>query len=798
MTGGHRVVTGTYGRGCARRRTPRVWALPALGAALGALLVPAIAPAQEAPETSVLAGPDEIIVTARRRAERLGDVPVSITVLSDGRLDRMGAETLDDIARVVPNLTIPPAGVLGSGQPSIRGIFSTVGAATVGLYIDDVPIQIRPLLFTGNPNPHIFDLDRIEVLRGPQGTLFGASSLGGTIRLITRQPDLATYSGKAAAELSATRGGGIGYQASITGGGPLVAERLGFRGGVYYRRNAGYVDRVDPVSERVVRADINDGTTLAVRAALRARIGEAMTVTPSVQYQRERSDDLPFFESTRGPQRQAFIVDQPGRDDFGLASLDVEADLGAAVLTSVTSVYGRDDRRLSDYSTVFGELVLGGAIPGLTPPGGTRNDTDSRQRNVTQEVRLASAAASAALNWVVGGYYQRSDIRLVQDVAEPGVAALVEQIFGVPVDTVFGTPLLPGGVTYRGREDIVETQLAAFGEAGWRFTPTLEAIAGLRVSRSVLDLEVVSEGPYAGPDAAANRVAERRDETPVTPRLGLNYHPDQNTLVYASASRGYRAGGANTPVPPGPCASDLATLGRTTAASSYGSDALWNYELGAKASFPAVGMRVAAAIFQIHWSDIQQQVALPNCGFSYVDNLGSARSRGFELEAEVTPIRGLDVSAAVGFVDARFRDDLLGGVQPDTGARAILVERGDRVPFTPCWTISASAEYRVQLAASTSAFARAEYQFLGAYQRTPSSPAASYNSAIVRGQSRSYAVLRAGVQDERRSISLFAENLFDDRSVIFSSSDLVPVSRSPLRQTTARPRTIGLTASAQY
>lgn len=341
----------------------------------------------------------------------------------------------------------------------------------------------------------MFDLDRIEVLRGPQGTLFGASSLAGTIRLITRQPDLREYSGRAAAEVSATKGGGIGYQASIAGGGPLVADRLGFRAGVYFRRDAGYVDRVDPVSGHVVRADTNDGSTLAVRGALRAKIGDAVTVTPSLQYQRGRSDDLPFFESTRGPQRQAFIVDQPGSDDFGLASVNVEADLGAKVLTSVISIYGRDDRRISDYSTVFGELVLGGTVPGLTPPGGTRNLTDSRQRNFAQEVRLASAAGSGALNWVVGGYYQRSEIRLVQDVAEAGVAALVEQLFGGSVESVFGASLLPGGVTYRGREDVVETQLAAFGELGWRFSSTLEAIAGLRIFRSVLDLEVESEGP---------------------------------------------------------------------------------------------------------------------------------------------------------------------------------------------------------------------------------------------------------------------------------------------------------------
>lgn len=777
------------GLGCARSAALML-------AAAGAAQPPAPAAAQEAREPDAELG--RVVVTARRRPEPAGAVPISVTVVDARRAERLGAADLGDLGRVVPNLNFAASGVLGASQPTIRGVFSPVGAATVGLYLDDTPIQIRPLLFTGNPDPQLFDLERIEVLRGPQGTLFGASSLGGTIRFISRRPDLRAYGGEAKAELSATDGGGVGFDLTAAAGGPIVADRLGFRGAVRIRREAGYVDRVQAESGEVVRANVNDASVLAVRGTLHG-VANGLSVTPSFLYQRSRSGDLPFFESSRGAQRQAFLVEQPGKDELHLTSLTLETGLAGATLTSVSSHYARHDRRVSDYSTVFGELVLGGAVPGLRPSGGTSSLTDVRQRNVTQEVRLAGADAAKGLSWVAGAFYQRSGIRLRQEVAEPGVDALSREFLGLPPEAVFGAPLLPGGITYRGRERAVESQLAAFGEVSWRFAPRLEAVAGVRLFRSSLRLSVGSEGPYAGPDTAANRVEEKDVETPVTPRFGLNFHPREGALLYVSASKGYRAGGANTPVPIDPCRSDLAALGRMTSPASYGSDKLWSYEAGAKLSSRDGRLTLGASLFQIEWSDIQQQVSLPTCGFSFVDNLGRARNRGFEVEAELRPAPDLHFSAAVGYVDARLRTSLFAGGETGGGAGpALLVAGGDRVPFTPDWTISGAGEYRFRLGAAQRAFLRAEYQYVGAYQRTPAPGALSYKEAVFRGEARSYALVRAGVEGPIWSASLFVANLFDDRSVIFSSAELVPATLSPLRQTTLEPRRIGLAVSARF
>jgi outer membrane receptor protein involved in Fe transport len=387
---------------------------------------------------------------------------------------------------------------------------------------------------------------------------------------------------------------------------------------------------------------------------------------------------------------------------------------------------------------------------------------------------------------------------LAQEVVEPGIAGLVEAEFGASVEEVFGAPLLPGGVSYRGNERIVETQIAAFGEASLRIASRLHAIGGIRVSRSKLDLLVASAGPYAGPNAATNSIRERRTETPITPRLAVNYRLGRDTLLYASASRGYRAGGANTPVPVEPCAADLIALGRAAAPTSFGSDALWNYDAGIKAAIPRAHSTVAASVFQIDWRRVQQSIALPNCGFSYVDNLGAARSRGFEFEAQLRPLPQLQLFAGIGHVDARFRRTLRSGAGLDGQGAALLVKRGDRVPFTPGWSINAAGEYDIDLGAVGRGFVRADYRYLGAYKRTPASPAISFDETVFAGESRSTLDLRAGIAKDGWRVTAFAQNVLSDEAIVFSSAELVPATKSPLRQATVMPRRVGVNVELHY
>lgn len=733
-----------------------------------------------------------IVITARRRAEAPEAVPLSVTALSGPELRRSGIENVEDVAKFVPNLSLGAVGVLAAPQMSIRGVFSPVGAPTTGLYVDDVPIHVRPLGFSGNANLHMFDIQRVEVLRGPQGSLFGAGSMGGAVRVITKQPDPVRASASLFSELSAVRGGDLGFAVEAVAGAPLLRDQAAIRIGAYHRRESGVVDRVDRVSGDPASPNIDDIDTTALKVATAANPLENLRLTASLLHQRTSRNDLPIFESSRSFLRQGFLVAQPGRDTVLLPSLTAEADMGSIIATATAAWLRREHRQTSDYSTIFGELVLGPDANGLSPPGGTRNHTIGAQRDSTAELRLASPPESGPVRWSVGVFHQRSRLGLDQEVVEPGVEDLAREHLGGSIEEVFGAPLLPGGLTYSGRERLAERQIAGFGELTWQPHSRFELSGGARYTRSSLKLNVVSEGLYAGPRL---EVTESNTETAFSPRLALSYQPEPGTLLYASASRGFRPGSANTPVPQAACASDLASLGRSSAPSTYGSDGLWSYEVGAKQGRDDTPIRISGSVFQIEWSNIQQSVFLPGCGFSFIDNLGKARNRGFEAELAGTLVDNFSFSAGLGYVDARFRERIETSAVSGSAEPSLVVDRGDRVPFVPRWSAMVAGEYRGRLNQIASFYARLGMQYASSYQRTPAAPALGYDARVFQGDDRLNLDFRFGVAGARWDAVFFVRNLLDDRSILFSNGDLVPASGRPLRQIAVRPRTIGFAAS---
>jgi len=763
----------------------------------------AIAPGAGARE----AGPDmphaDMIVTARRVAEAEDRVPISIVRLDAATLERKGAHRLEDIARSVPNLTVPSVGAFGVQQPTLRGVYSNIGASTIGLYVDDVPVQIRSLEVAGNPDLRNFDLDRVEVLRGPQGTLFGANSMGGTIRTLTRQPDLTGMTAQASAEVASVRGGGMGGEAQAALGGAVVPERLGVRASAYYRRDAGVVDRVDPVDGRVLDSNIDPVSTLGLRVAAKAALGERLELTPALFYQRTERADLPFYESGLGAFRQSASLSQPGRDRFILPSLTARLDLGGATLTSVTACLRRDNRQIVDYSRFFGEIVLGGAAPGIRTPGGSFSRTTVAQRNFTQEIRLASSDPQAALRWLVGGFYSRSRIVMEQQVVEPGIEQLAQSQLGLSVEALFGgVPLLPGGRSYHSRQQIEERSIAAFGQATWALwsgpgRSGVEATAGLRLSHAPLRFHLMSEGPFAG--GSNDDGPRRQSDTPVTPYASLSWRPGAGRLIYASAGKGFRSGGTNGAVPAASCAADLGALGRTSAPGSYGSDSLWSYELGAKADLAGNALTLSVAGFQIDWRDIQQSIVLPNCGFGYVDNLGAARNRGVELTVQARPLPPLRIDLSLGYVDARFRRDV---GQPLADGAGSIVAVGDRVPYVPRWSGTVAAEYgfalRGLMGRGLEGFVRTEWQHSGGYRRAPSRRSAVYDPRVFEGAANDVILLRAGIGRAGWRFSVFADNLLDSRAILYRNAELAPVTGSPIREMAQRPRSIGLSAGVGF
>lgn len=352
------------------------------------------------------ASPDsEIVVTATRQTEVLSKVPISVAAYNQQMLDNKGVRRIEDLARITPGLNISrKESEGGSGlQISIRGIASDIGQSTTGIYIDDTPIQTRA---SGseitNPFPQLFDLERVEVLRGPQGTLFGAGAQGGAVRFITPKPSLTKYTGYSRAELATTEHGGRSYEGGSALGGPIIEDRLGFRVSGVYRRDGGWVDRVDYQTGALLQKDANSSTSYALRGALLWTPVDDLEIGLSVFHQRQRSQGTPtMWESISDLDKHVFKngrrLAQPGRDTFTIPSLDINYDFGGVTLTSTTSGLRRRNGVVVDYSTYFGSLLLGS--PTAYAPGEySKAEISDSLKGFNQEIRLQSSNDSP-LTW---------------------------------------------------------------------------------------------------------------------------------------------------------------------------------------------------------------------------------------------------------------------------------------------------------------------------------------------------------------------------------------------------------------
>ncbi|WP_264946299.1 TonB-dependent receptor [Sphingomonas canadensis] len=758
-------------------------------------LISAAAPAlaQSAPESDSQ-DDSEIVVTAQKREERLQDVPISISALSEKELESSGTRNLQDISRTVPGLVLLPSSRGVNGAPVIRGIAGTAGAPTVGIYVDDVPITARASNFAGNVDPRLFDVQRVEVLRGPQGTLYGASSMGGTIRYLTTAPSFTDYSGRVRTELSSTAGGGTNYELAGAAGGPIVTDTLAVRVSGLVRRDAGFVERIDRTSGALVASNVDNSETVTLRGAVVWRPAAGLEIEPAVLYQKVKRDDLPVYVAALPGTSQNNTSPQPGVSRTVIPSLTLRYDFGWATFTSVTSTLRKREWQDLDYSTLQSNIFSGmDFFPGFEDYRSTSH-SQVTQEDFAQEIRFASSG-DGPFTWLIGGFYRKTEDSFSQFVADFGAEPLLTTLTGgLTFEQAVGLPLLPGSGVYQGQTDGTEKELAGFGEVTYMLLPGLRASAGVRVSRVELDFERLTQGPLNG---GVQHVAGSRSDSPVTPKFGLSYEASQDLMVYAIAQRGFRAGGVNPPVPLGPCAADLAASGGTPA-SGYGPDSLWSYEAGIK--FQAFGRKLSAnaAVYQIDWTDIQQPVNLPGCGFGYTDNLGKARSRGFELETTVRPVTGLSLSGRVGHTDAILTEDLLAPPNPTTGVRNVISRNGDRVVGVPKWTVSLTGEYRAQVAEGAEIFLRGDYQWIDGVTRTQPPGRIGYNAITYQGDSYDRASARLGLElDGGWEIAGFVENLFNDRPVISASTALSPAQRT-LRVTTLQPRTFGIALSRDF
>jgi iron complex outermembrane recepter protein len=795
-------------------------------------------------------GLEEIVVTAQRREERLQDVPVSVTAFSQETLDRQGLRSIDDLTRLSPGIVFLRNGISSNyndeaADISIRGIDSAAGTSTTGIYVDDTPVQSRHIFAAVNVFPALFDLERVEVLRGPQGTLFGAGAEGGAVRFITPQPDLTRNSAYMRSELSTTKNGDPSYELGAAAGGPIIDNVLGFRVSASFRRDGGWVDRSSytlipnaenpllptPVFNRVVEPDSNWQQTVTLRAALKWAVNDNVSITPSVYYQRLNINDTAVYwvglsNSRENQFNNGNALNNPSRDPFLLSAIKLDWNLGFAQLVSNTSYLHRDQSSTSDYTQYLRVNYAAFALlPTIYPqPGdaGTAPFQDN-QRNFYQEIRLTSSDPGARIVWNTGVFYSHLDENVPENVYD---STLRQEILtfstqqGYPTDICAPPITCPNGEIYYGPIDrVVDKQIALFGEVAFRFTSSLKATAGVRVSKVDFDGSTYTGGAFAG--APPSGTQGSGSERPVTPKFVLSWQPGSDNLYYASMAKGYRVGGVNPPVAV-TCAPDLQTLGlpigpngQRETPNVYQSDNLWSYEIGAKNTLFDHRLVVNSSLFVIDWKNIQQNVYLPSCGYSFTANLGQVQSRGGDIDIKFRPVDALTLGLTVAYTDAKFtKHSCAGTLQFDTSSgvcsgivngtistAAPIVTAGNRLAGAP-WTIMASAERTFGEWNGRRPYLRADYQFTTA--QTAQLPGQDDRNALfdttIPGLPRTKNLqLRAGFRWSGYDVSLFAQNVLDQNPVLFESRDIGYNAFDNLYFARGqRPRTIGITATYQY
>jgi iron complex outermembrane recepter protein len=742
----------------------------------------------------------EVVVTATRREESLSKVPISVAAYSQAAMDQLGVRTIDDIARLTPGVTFAQANYGSGSNIQIRGISSLVGAATTGIYINDTPIQIRSIgYYPSNVYPEIFDLDRVEILRGPQGTLFGAGSEGGTVRFITPQPSLTRFSEYSRAEVAGIDAGGINYEGGAAVGGPIVDDMLGFRVSAWYRRDGGWIDRVDHTSGRDVDSNSNRQDHTAVRAALILQPVSSLKITPEIYYQTTSFDNTNLYWNTlSNPRNSEFRngdpLGQPGSDTFTLSTIKVAYDTENVSIISDTAYFRRRSTINLDYSTIVPDVIGGPIAPPFGIPGFTsRTNEYDGQDNFSQEIRFQPTERTGRLNWLAGLFYSHAIQTSFEGIGGENLDSLTEALFRVPDATaIFGPNHQPGDYALVSANHALDEQYAIYGNLDYGITEQLKATVGVRVARVESFFSNSQGGPFGG--GAVATTGSSTSATPVTPKFELGYQADEANLYYTSIAKGYRVGGGDAPVPLPQCTADLATIGLTSTPKTYNSDSLWSYEIGAKNRLLNNRLRVESSAYFIDWSNIQQQVWLPNCAFKYVANLGSLHSKGADLTVEYQPLDPLVVSAAIGYNDSKYAENVYPSALERTGPNSVIVSKDDAID-TPPWTATLTSHLTFPVPGSGShVYQDSDFVYRsrrGGMLATSDPASLSYDPRLPRMSVQHVLNLRSGLRYQNLDVSVFCTNVSNSTATTFSFHDSLT---SPLfKDAGIQPRVVGLT-----
>jgi outer membrane receptor protein involved in Fe transport len=749
-----------------------------------------------------------IVITATKREEKILDIPQSVTVVSGDTLERQHAVTFEDYLSQIPGLSLEQSQP-GQARLVLRGVNTGGVSSTVAVYVDETPFGSSTGLVNGAAlagDFDTFDVARLEVLRGPQGTLYGASSLGGVLKFVTNTPQLGEFSGRARAGLEFVDGGGTGYNVAGVVNAPL-GDIAAFRGSGFYRKNAGWIDASgkpatligvipSPPGPPPIEIpslggkDINEGQVWGGRGSVLIKPTDELTVRLSAIAQHIESDapslvdvEQDDYDPIDGKLEQTRFFREPHQIKYRVYNGLIEYDLGFASLVSSTSFGKSDETFTLDAVPILANgltLLLGPLNPNSPgniilgppfPPGpltsgvfGPFQDQETGLKKFTQEVRLASPS-NDRFEWMIGAYFTKEKGKVDQFIGA------VDLTTGEP----FGIPLFDEIATLR--LDSKYKELAGFANATYHVTDRFDVTAGGRLAAN--DQSATQDSASGLGLVGTAKFTTKSDESVFTYSLSPRFELSDNTAVYARVAKGYRPGGPNVVSP----------LAPPTVPRTFDSDSLTSYEIGLKTD---VGRRLSLdlAAYHLSWKDIQLLTTIDNVNVNI--NGGSAVSNGIEGSLTWRPVRGLQVGATGAWTDAHLTSD----TPPVAGG-----DDGDTLPWIPKFSFGLNADYEWKIASDVTAFVGGTWAYVGKqrdnfvlFDETPQRRIPDYATIDLRG----------GVEFDRFTVEAYIKNLTNAEGITglavlnsqITGNNILP--DDAIRAALSRPRTIGVSLSAGF
>ncbi len=774
-------------------------------------LVPFAAAAQSAPADAAepaavratTTAPGEILVTAQKRASTVQSTPVSIAAVSGAELQARGVVNATALASATPGVSLKSEGP-GQTEIEMRGMTASGGnSATVGFYLDDVPMTAPAAAQNGKVviDPQLYDISRIETLRGPQGTLYGSGSMGGTIKLITNKPRLDAVESSAQITLSGTDGGAFNQAVNAMINVPLITDKLALRVVAQEGFTSGWIDRIVvnpmplPSVDGSTRGDVanapvqaryrnsNAMQTYGGRATLTWKPTDELTITPAFFFQTSRQNGINAYDSDpgNGQRYQPFDVAEPYTDEIAIGAMTINYRFPTFEITSSTSYWHRKSTMTQDNSENlpsvgggFGVTTNSASYYGANGTGSIDAFETDPSQQFSQELRFTSTT-NGPFKWLAGAYFAsfQSTWNLETDV--PNAAA-----FGSSTPIIFSLS-----------EPTHIKQYAGFGELSYAPTDKLHVTVGLRGYHYDTTLDMITGG-YGSPTVDSSYITQHvvQKSSGVNPKFDLSYQATPDAMVYATIARGFRPGGGNQPLP----ASNLSTatqfqqgmyntlvgLGYAngSAPNAYGPDHLWSYEIGEKVKLFDRHLRINSSVYFEDWQNIQMEL-LPQ-GYPLFDNAADAKIYGGEIEAQAVLTDNLSLGGQIGYTHATLD-------QASHGLSA-----GQLLPDVPKYSGGANVTYNRPLDDAHDFTFRVDETYVGArvglatYQgmvNNSNAPLPGYNLVNVR----------TGVSAKAGwNVALFITNLTNKHATLENAAQLGLPNASYNRVVTNQPRTFGV------